>query len=67
MGEKNGDNGVLATEGRWRKGISFSQESGPFVVAWVIGFILTAKGRGIDREAAAPPDTSFLSGIRDRG
>jgi hypothetical protein len=51
----------------WRKGISFSQGTGPFVVAWFIGFTSIAKGRGIDREAAEPPSTVFLFDIRDRG
>ena len=53
--------------GPWRNRISFSQEDGPFVVAWFIGFISTAKGCDIDREAAALSCTSFLSDIRGRG
>ena len=51
----------------WRNRMLFSQEAGEFVVAWFIGFISTAKGCYIDREAAALSCTSFLSDIRGRG
>lgn len=58
---------VFGNRGPRRNRMSFSQEAGRFIVAWFIGFISTAKGRGIDREAAALPSTVFLSGIRGRG
>jgi hypothetical protein len=51
----------------WRNRMSISQETGPFVGALFIGFLSTAKGCCIDREAATPPRTFFLSGIPDRG
>ena len=51
----------------WRNRMSFSQGTGPFVGAWFMGLTSTVKGRGIDREAATPPWTFFLSDIRDRG
>jgi hypothetical protein len=47
--------------------MSFSEETGPFRVVLFIELISTAKGRGIDKEAAALPSTVFLFGIRDRG
>jgi len=46
--------------------MSFSQEAGPFVGAWDIGFISTVKGCCIEEEAAALPYTFFLSDRRDR-
>ena len=53
----------------WRKRMLFSQEVGAFVVVVVgfIGFISTAKGCDIDREAATLSYTSFLSDRRGRG
>ena len=51
----------------WRNRMSFSEKAGLFVVAWVIGFISSAKGYDIDREAAALSCTSFLSDIWGRG
>jgi hypothetical protein len=50
-----------------RNKMSFSQEAGPFIGAMFIGFILTAKGCCIDREAATLSCPFFLSDIRDRG
>jgi len=50
--------------------MSFSQEGGEVVVVvvvWFIGFISTAKGCCIDREAAALSYTSVLSDRRGRG
>ena len=58
---------IFGNRGPWRNRMSFSQEAGPFVGAWFIGFISTAKGCCIEEEAATPPCTSFLSDIRDRG
>jgi len=58
---------IFGNRGPWRNKMSFSQEAGLFVVALFIGFISTAKGCCIDREAATPPCTFFLSDIRDRG
>jgi len=61
---------VLGNRGPWRKRMSFSQEGGEVVVVvvvWFIGFISTAKGCCIDREAAALSYTSVLSDRRGRG
>ena len=58
---------IFGHRGPWRNRMSFSQEAGQFVVAWFIGFISTAKGCDIDREAAPPSGTSFLSDIQGRG
>ena len=57
---------VFGNREPWRNRILFSQEAGPFVGALYIGFISTAKGCDIDREAGALSCTSFLSDIRDR-
>jgi hypothetical protein len=46
--------------------MSFSQKTGPFVVAWFIGFISTVKGCGIDRAVEVPLYTFFLSDRRGR-
>ena len=58
---------VFGNREPWRKRMSFSQEAGPVVGVRFMGFILSAKGRDIDREAATPPWTFFLSDMRDRG
>jgi hypothetical protein len=58
---------VFGNRGPWRNRMSFSQGAEPFVGVLFIGFNSTAKGCCIDREAAAPPSTFFLSDKRDRG
>jgi len=46
--------------------MSFSQEAGVFVMAWVIGVISIAKGCGIDRAVEVPLYTFFLSDRLDK-
>ena len=58
---------VFDNRGPRRNKMSFSQEAGPFMGAMFIGFISTAKGCCIDREAATLSCPFFLSDIRDRG
>ena len=58
---------VFGNREPWRNRMSFSQEARPFVGVRFIGLISTVKGRGIDREAARPACTFYLSDILDRG
>ena len=66
-GREGGDWVFFGKREPWQNRMFFSQEAGRFVGLVFIGVISIAKGGYIDREAATPPYTSFLSDIRDRG